>query len=97
MRINRLTVWGDVGEGRFYLILVSTQNGEGCNLYDTPARTNVSHEERLYGWLGSTNNVSRTADGMVDVYRDAKGALRARRVSEDDARAAFEVDANRID
>ncbi len=39
---------------------------------DTPARTNRSHEDKLYGWCGSYNNVSTNACGAWRVTRIAK-------------------------
>lgn len=52
----------------FYLIHVFSSNGCGKpRSYSIgqpwPGRTNMSHEERVNGWLGCTDNVDRTADG----------------------------------
>lgn len=36
-------------------------------LREAPLRTNMSHEPRLRGWCGETNNVSRVAHGVARV------------------------------
>lgn len=41
-------------------------------LCDRPLRTNQSHEPRLTGWCGETNNVNRNAEGMARVVRIAR-------------------------
>lgn len=49
---------------------------QGCEprlmLDEHPRRTNMSHEPRLRGWCGETNNVSVHAMGMARVARIAK-------------------------
>ena len=42
------------------------------SLRDRPCHTNVSHEPRLRGWCGSTNNISYDALGLAKVVRVAK-------------------------
>ena len=85
MRINGIEVCGseDVEVGRYFLVRRIDNNQRGVETYSLmtrPGRTNRSHEERLSGWLGETNNMSRHAEGAVEVYRDKRGALRARRI-----------------
>ena len=46
------------------------RGGEWYGVWAQPGRTNMSHEERLTGWLGTTNDVQATALGaavVVDV------------------------------
>jgi hypothetical protein len=65
--------------GRYYLILVSPERGEDhYQLRTEPGRTNMSHEPRLHGWLGTTNNVARYAEGCVEVYKNKAGHMRVR-------------------
>ena len=40
-------------------------------LYQRPCQTNQSHEPRLTGWCGETNNVSRHAQGLARVVKAA--------------------------
>ncbi len=61
---------GDVG----YLVEVHRQNYRAPtttthHLADRPPYTNQSHEPRLHGWCGETNNVSRYGCGMARVQR----------------------------
>ena len=37
------------------------------HLADQPGRTNMSNEERLRGWLGTTNDIQEYAYGYVEV------------------------------
>lgn len=58
---------------------------------DTPAHTNQSHQPRLSGWCGTTNDVATYADGMARVERVAKnGRALVRRLESDDLAAALE-------
>ena len=84
MRINGIEVANseDIEPGRYFLVRRVDFNRRCAETYDLlsrPGRTNQSHEARLTGWLGETNNVSRTAEGAVEVYRDKIGRLRVRR------------------
>jgi hypothetical protein len=59
---------GDVG----YLVSSDNSNTRAWDvltLHSTPLRTNRSHEERLTGWCGETDNVSRTAKGAWRVVK----------------------------
>jgi hypothetical protein len=38
-----------------------------CGVSDVPLLTNMSHEPRMLGWLGTTNNVDADALGKVRV------------------------------
>lgn len=56
-----------------------------------PARTNMSHEKRTKGWLGTTNDWSYQAHGEFHTLDEAKAALAAlypdyREVGEDELR-----------
>lgn len=61
--------------GTIGFLVEITQNNYGgatrYGLYDRPCHTNQSHEPRLTGWCGETNNVSRTAQGLARVVRAA--------------------------
>ena len=62
---------GDIG----FLIRSNDENhGNACRyrLSDHAARTNRSHEPKLEGWCGTTNNICVTACGMARVSRIAK-------------------------
>jgi hypothetical protein len=51
-----------------FMIEISPQGKENrFVLQSDPGRTNMSHEAKLFGWLGETNNVSRTAHGLWKV------------------------------
>jgi len=96
MRIGRIEVQDenlgeDIQEGKFFLIRIVYNDRGGREMYHLcaqPGRTNQSHEQRLNGWLGETNNVSRYAEGAVEVYANARGELRVRRT---DAQALLDA------
>jgi len=55
-----------------YLVEISPQHGKArCVVYQQPGRTNLSHEPRTHGWLGTTDNVARFALGMCRAIRSA--------------------------
>lgn len=59
--------------GTYYLLLRSPQQGDDSyHLRREPGRTNSSHETRLHGWLGTTNNVAWYAEGCVRVNEDGR-------------------------
>jgi hypothetical protein len=60
---------GDIG---FLVEVCPEQRADYCVLQDRPAYTNQSHEPRLYGWCGTTNNVARFGQGVARVIRCAK-------------------------
>jgi hypothetical protein len=65
--------------GRYYLILRSPEQGADTYYLKTePGRTNQSHEPKVHGWLGTTNNVAYHSEGCVEVYRNRAGHLRMR-------------------
>jgi len=74
--------------GDYYLLQrVDTRSGEERWLLSTdPGRTNMSHETRLSGWLGTTNDIAMYARGHVRVSRDASGRTRFARIAAEDAR-----------
>ena len=59
-------------------------------LSDRPAHTNQSHQPRLYGWCGTTDDISVNAEGLGRVVRVAKNG-RARLVRVDVTPAALEA------
>lgn len=60
---------GQVG----FLVEVSPQGrASRWELRSHPAHTNRSHEPRLHGWCGETNNVNVDAHGMARVTRIAR-------------------------
>lgn len=64
---------GDVG----FLIQRSPQGrADTYHLRRHPARTNGSHEPKLYGWCGETDNVSVYAEGLARVVKVAKNGRR---------------------
>ena len=76
---------GDVG----FLVETCPQGrADYCGLYSRPCHTNQSHEPRLHGWCGETNNVSRNALGLARVVRVAgNGRVQVVPVRGDEARA----------
>jgi hypothetical protein len=67
---------GDAG----YLASIDDSNRRSWDrlaLYPTPLRTNRSNEERLTGWCGETDNVSKTAKGAWRVVRKNRSGDRA--------------------
>lgn len=51
------------------------------HLSTRPAHTNLSHEPRLYGWCGTTNDIAKYGKGLATVARRAKnGRVCLRRV-----------------
>ena len=49
-----------------------TPEGTTMGIYRTPGKTNQSHEERIDGWLGTTNDVSETAHGEFETIEEAR-------------------------
>jgi hypothetical protein len=74
----------DLEPGRYYLILSSpTMVRGGADRYclaRRPGCTNMSHEPKVSGWLGTTNDVAEYAQGAVELYRNAGGHLRLRKI-----------------
>ena len=62
---------GIVGTIGYLVGVVDTSRGGGprYSLRERPARTNQSHEARLEGWCGETDNRSVTADGAWKIVR----------------------------
>lgn len=59
----------------------STGSGTAYELRDEPGRTNMSHEPRLHGWLGTTDNVYRYALGRYEVVGRSRTHLHLREVA----------------
>lgn len=70
----------NIGDRRFLVSIFNTSNADTIyRLRTRPARTNRSHEAKLRGWCGETNNRSVTAEGaVVVVARTAHGRVRVR-------------------
>ncbi len=72
------TLWIDgycnnVGDVGFLAEVTDLDHGVVRRSFDDrPLHTNLSHEPRLYGWCGTTNNQRRVADGLARVVRIAK-------------------------
>ena len=62
-----------------YLVrtLNTNDGGERYSLRERPARTNQSHEPRLTGWVGETNNRSSCAIGCYRIVRTNRAGDRA--------------------
>lgn len=66
-----------VGDTGFLVKSFSTNHArETYHLRDEPLRTNRSHEPKLFGWCGETNNVSRTAMGVWRIAKANKAGTR---------------------
>ena len=67
-----------------FLVCTTYNNERGRQVYSLrqhPVHTNQSHEPRLDGWCGETNNVSVQAEGLAMVARRARnGRICLRRV-----------------
>ncbi len=67
----------EVGQALFLVTVFRENTGVEEHTGQTdPCRTNLSRERKLRGWCGSTNNVSRTANGLVRVRRISKSKSR---------------------
>jgi hypothetical protein len=91
-RGNHGTTWAD-GDGERpgdvrYLVeaFYSSTGNTRRYVMARPLRTNMSGEPKLHGWCGETNNVSRTACGVVRVVATNRDAdrLRVERVEGDE-------------
>lgn len=83
-----------VGDVRFLVETLNTSNGVTTwSLRDAPLRTNQSHEPRLSGWCGETNNRSHYARGMVIVTKVARKYDAFNRACVRAAKAAERADA----
>ncbi len=62
---------------KIYPIYVSPASGQPyVSMSDEPGITNMSREPRVSGWLGTTNNTSRTALGVFTSQTAANRAAR---------------------
>jgi excisionase family DNA binding protein len=66
----------------FYLTeTMNTNNGDTwCEILARPGRTNMSHEERVNGFLGCTNNLSTDAQGQWRITRIDGAVITAERI-----------------
>ncbi len=77
---NIETIGSEIG----FLVLHERDGGSNprWSLRKRPAHTNSSHEPRLHGWCGTTNNVSIRAEGLARISRVAgNGRVRLQRVA----------------
>lgn len=61
--------------GQYGFLIETSHTNDGWIQYtlsDTPARTNRSHEPKLYGWCGTWNDIATHARGMYRVVRLAR-------------------------
>jgi hypothetical protein len=86
MKLNGLTIEGadEMVDGTYYLISKTSGRDEWWVLQEEPGRTNLSHEPKIRGWLGETNNVSRHALGRVELYTNRAGHRRVRRLPDEE-------------
>lgn len=68
----------------FYLTeTTNTNNGDTWReMLSRPGRTNMSHEERVSGFLGSTNNLSKDALGLWRITKINGSVITAERIDE---------------
>ena len=67
-------------EQKFYLVetnFVDTENGDKVEIRTAPARTNFSHEERIKGFCGATNNRAVYAHGEFATLEEARAVVRS--------------------
>lgn len=65
-------------EQKFYVVetnFVDTESGDKVEIRTTPARTNFSHEERIIGFCGATNNRAVYAHGEYSTLEAARAAI----------------------
>lgn len=99
MRIGGVQVFEPMGgyEGDWFLIKVCPERGDDHYILShEPGRTNQSHEERTDGWLGTTDNVARYAEGAIRVTVDKVGRRRVSRIDAEKliAEANVEIEEN---
>ncbi len=86
---------GNVGTIGYLVRTLDTGSGrESYALHDRPLRTNMSHEPRLFGWCGTTNNRSKTACGLVKIValNGANDRAQIESVTGDEGKAFLERD-----
>jgi hypothetical protein len=54
---------------------IGQRNGESVAITTEPGKTNMSHEIRLDGWLGTTNDIAYYAHGEYETIEAAESAL----------------------
>ena len=68
-----------IGDHCYLVEVLDTSSGRtSWSLHERPLRTNQSHEPRLHGWCGETDNRSRFARGVVRVVDTTKSGDRCR-------------------
>ncbi len=65
-------------EQKFYVVetnYVDNENGDKVEIRTSPARTNFSHEVRIIGFCGATNNRAVYAHGEYATIDDARAVV----------------------
>jgi hypothetical protein len=66
-----------------YPILVEPENGAERYTYShRPGQTNMSHEERIDGWLGCTDGVHQTALGKYEIIGFTSRTIQCKRLDQ---------------
>ena len=73
----------EVGKIGFLTSSYDTNTGREWHRFQlAPGRTNLSGEAKLYGWLGTTDNIDRNALGLVQIVRIFEnGRAQVRRIA----------------
>jgi len=70
-----MAFWAEENEGALkvgeigFVVEVDREGVSRTTIQGRPARTNMSHEARLRGYCGETNNVVITAKGCAEILR----------------------------
>ena len=81
-----------VGQVGFLVLVSPEQRADRYDLRDSPPHTNQSHEPRLNGWCGTTDNVAVYGRGMARVVRVARnGRALVVPLEGEDLRAALDT------
>jgi hypothetical protein len=63
----------EVGQVGFLICRTDCNHiGVKYSLWDRPAHTNMSHQPKLSGWCGTTNNICLDAHGLARIVRVAR-------------------------
>lgn len=70
----------------FLIEVFNTSSGTyKYEIYDEPQTMNMSHEIKIQGWLGTTNNINRTALGKFNSIPEAIGFIDDEKLEERDS------------
>lgn len=67
-----------IGKRTYVTTTSRPRQGETYHLNAQPGRTNLSHEARIKGWLGTTDNIYRSALGYFEVIGHSSSHLHLR-------------------